>query len=502
MYGLKQRENLIPNTVNPSPDYFCTWQVQLYATNDGKPDIQRHAINETSLFGTDKPYGWAYFYEEARRDLIFVMDSSWDVPNDDKDNIFRGSHILNREKFPSFTGDGISPSESFGRLVGKMKSIGWKGLGGWVASQECERYLKDGDTDEFWRTRLKWANDAGMSYWKVDNGHKRANFDFRKKLAEDAHKVAPNLYLENAVNDNVIPYSDVFRTYDVPAIMSIPMTLGKIYDKRTVASPTAGFECLLNCEDEAYIAAALGFTMGIMRHPYTGCFMNGKADMSFPEMHRNIKTKQSEVTRAVHWHRIAPAFSFESRFMTCSDKMLHDTWNFEIPNDEIEEWWLTGSYFKNALSADNVLTMSAPAVICRNMELPKVEPRYDGEVPYVTASKNPNGVISVATLGRTHGRSYEIPKCDITIDGGTSDTFGIFGEYKNLIIKTSAYSPDSRILAQDLADDVSYDITESVKICEGSITIPGEIIHTVGTSAQPKDDTSEPGIIVKAVRSE
>ena len=87
MYRFEKRENLIPNTVNPSPDYYCTWQVQLYATNDGKPDIQRHAINETSLFDTDKPYGWAYFYEKARRDLIFVMDSSRDISSEDQEII-------------------------------------------------------------------------------------------------------------------------------------------------------------------------------------------------------------------------------------------------------------------------------------------------------------------------------------------------------------------------------------------------------------------------------
>ena len=77
-------KNYVPNTVNKSPDYYCTWQTQLYATNDGKPEMQKKAINERSLFDTSKPNGWAYFYENARRDLIFVLDSGWDVPYDDK----------------------------------------------------------------------------------------------------------------------------------------------------------------------------------------------------------------------------------------------------------------------------------------------------------------------------------------------------------------------------------------------------------------------------------
>ena len=36
--------NLIPNTVNMSPDYYCTWQTQLYATCDGKPAKQREIV--------------------------------------------------------------------------------------------------------------------------------------------------------------------------------------------------------------------------------------------------------------------------------------------------------------------------------------------------------------------------------------------------------------------------------------------------------------------------
>lgn len=61
------RRNLIPAVQNPSPDYYCTWQTQLYATSDGKPEKQRECICEKSLFDKEKPYGWAYFYETARR---------------------------------------------------------------------------------------------------------------------------------------------------------------------------------------------------------------------------------------------------------------------------------------------------------------------------------------------------------------------------------------------------------------------------------------------------
>ena len=76
------KRTFIPDTVSPSPDYYCTWQTQLYATSDGKPEGQRRCLSEKALFHPEKPYGWTGFYPQARKDLIFVMDDSWDVPSD------------------------------------------------------------------------------------------------------------------------------------------------------------------------------------------------------------------------------------------------------------------------------------------------------------------------------------------------------------------------------------------------------------------------------------
>ena len=98
---IKTKINLVPDITNPSPDYYCTWQTQLYATSDGKPPEQRKAICERSMFERKKPYGWSYFYEQARSDLLFIMDDSWDMPLSN-DEAYFGSLILNKEKFPSF----------------------------------------------------------------------------------------------------------------------------------------------------------------------------------------------------------------------------------------------------------------------------------------------------------------------------------------------------------------------------------------------------------------
>lgn len=489
----KTNINLIPDSQNVTPDYYCTWQTQLYATNDGKPKGQRAIIGEKALFSKEKPFGWAYFYEQVRKDLYIVMDDSWDVPPNG-DLSYCGSLILNGDKFPSFVKDSSDNTEAMKKLSDKIKDLGWKGLGCWVCSKESPRFKGDISREEYWIERLVQANKAGIAYWKVDWGDWGADAAFRKKLTELGRQYAPDLIIENAIVPEVIPFSDTFRTYDVPAIMSIPMTMEKIKSFTSVPEPKNGNMCLLNCEDEAYISAAGGFAMGIMRHPYNGAFVNGKADMSFPQIHRNLKTKIYEIIRAVRFHKLAPAYAFSGNELKISKDYLCDSWRFENAEEEIEAWWFDNpAVFENL--DDNVLKVKAPAVISRNTELPSVCRDDKGEAPFVVASRNPNGVYAVATLGRTVNRSYYIPKCDVTIDAEDSKTIGVFGEYKNLIIKTK-FTAIKYILIQDLADDSAYDVTDSVEIKDGEIIVCGDIISKTGTFSQPEEDTSEPGVVI------
>lgn len=482
--------NLIPNTTNPTPDYYCTWQTQLYATCDGKPSEQRKAICEKSLFDTEKPYGWAYFYEQARNDLLFIMDDSWDVPLNN-DTAYYGSLSLNEEKFPTFT---KNTDNALKPLVEKMKSLGWKGLGGWVCAQESPVFFNGKSVEEYWIERLKAMNDAGFSYWKVDWGNKSESHEFRKMLTDLARVYAPDLIVEHAVIPNIIPHCDTFRTYDVPAILSIPMTLEKLVTCSNVPQPIGENKGLINCEDEAYVAAAGGYAMGIMRHPYSGAFTDGRADMSFPEIHRNLKTKLYEVIRATRWHRMAPAFGGGN--FTASETTLSDTWKFEKIEEELENWWLGNPLICEYMNG-NVLTKSAPAAVARNTPLPTVMPDANGNVPYCVASRNPNGVYSVVTLGRTMGRTYHIPQCDVTVYPEDAHTIGVFGEYNTLSLQTNVTC--KRILAQDIAGTTAWDITEHVIKEPGKITIPGEWISLIGTLAQPQHDTSEPGVVLALI---
>lgn len=477
--------NLIPDTPNPTPDYYCTWQTQLFATCNGGPAEQRKAICEQSLFDPQKPYGWAYFYEKARGDLYLVMDDSWDVPPDN-DERYYGSLQLDKEKFPTFCNEEL-PLKG---LTEKVKALGWKGLGGWVCAQESPT-LQASSERTYWTERLQEMHRAGFAYWKVDWGEKCREPAFRKMLTELGRIHAPDLWIEHAKIRESLPHSDVFRTYDVPALLSIPMTLEKI--AALAPFPEAGEnKCLINCEDEAYIAAAGGFAMGIMRHPHVGPFADGRPDLSFPPLHRNLKTKLTEVLRALRWHRLAPAFAGGE--CVFSETILSDTWRFENREEEMELWWFDSPLIADCVM-DDAVTKSAPAAFARNTSLPRVEPDEKGLVPYCIAAAHPNGCYSIATLGRTAERSYFIPLCDITIAVGDADTIGIFGKYKSLRVETAR--PFTTVLLQDLAADTAVDITDKVSVSAGSLTLPGALLEQI--CALPEGDTSEPAAVMKLI---
>jgi hypothetical protein len=492
-------ENLIPNTVNPSPDYYCTWQTQLYATCDGKPAAQRAVIGERALFDSERPFGWAYFYPEVRSDLILVMDDSWDVPpSNDPD--YYGSLILDRAKFPRAWETAQSNAEALGNLVDRVRTLGWKGVGGWVCAQRSEKRSGYETVEDYWLACLREAHASGFAYWKVDWGRSAKDSAFRRMLTDQGHAHAPALVIEHAVTPQSIPYFDVFRTYDVPAIFSIPMTMEKLKDVLFVGTVQEGYAGLINCEDEAYMAAAGGFIMGIMRHPYNGDFVNGQPDPSFPSTHRNLKTKIYEVVRAARWHRIAPAFGVDCAHVQVSQTVLEDTWRFVDRESEIETWWLSNPLICDHM-VDGLVTLRAPAAIARNCELPCVEPDEKGQIPYVVAAKNPNGAFSVATLGRTRERDYHIPLCRVEVDVHDASIIGVFGDYATLTVHTDG-TQIIAVLAQDLAADRAWDITEDVKISENCITLTGDLIRRIGCFAQPDGDTSEPGIVLRIVRAD
>jgi hypothetical protein len=270
--------------------------------------------------------------------------------------------------------------------------------------------------------------------------------------------------------------------------MSIPMTMEKLAALLPM-NGAPGYPALVNCEDEVYIAAALGCTMGVMRHPMTGAMPDGCPDPSFPTIHRNLKTKMDEVTRAVRWHRIAPAFGLNGSETHIDPVLLTDTWHVVCRAEEVEAWW--------GWKDGDTVEKSAPARISRGLPLPEVVPDADGIVPYIAAAKYTDGTVSVATLGRTLGHQWITPRCHVTVQAGDAARMGVFGEYNSLTIHSTAIVPGCRILAQDLLADEAVDITDHVQIQPGVLTISGDLIHTVGTAAGHEGDTSEPGLVIE-----
>ncbi len=474
-------ENLIPTTPGKAPDYFCTWNVQGYALSYAKGKL-RNAMTESNMFGDGKYQNWVGFYPRIRSDLYFVMDDSWDVGFT---NFDYGADILNPERFPSFATSGTEP-EKLKKLNDAVQAKGWRAVGGWICANKAAAYTNVSD-QEFYAERLQWMNTAGWGYWKVDWGEHSKDANWRRQLTEWGHQYAPNLEVEQAMIWSCVPFADAFRTYDVEVITSIPVTLSRVCKGLPqVAEPNA--KAIINCEDEPVIGAALGCAIGIMRHPFAGNLPNGQQDEAFPPVTRDVKQSLNEVERGVLWHRVAPPFKVDGQ-VNIDPTNLTDTWYFQS-----REGWAT--------KAGKWSTNSAPARITRGgLPLPTVKV-VDGELPFVIASRNPNGAITIATLGRTictssTDRKYWTPLADITLDvGKLTGPIGIFGYYKSLTLTFDAPLTGRTILAQDILDTQAKDITAQVIIQGNTVKLPGKLIEQIGLAKATSGDKSDPGLVI------
>ncbi|WP_265594226.1 hypothetical protein [Haloferula sp. BvORR071] len=440
-------------------------------------------MTEENMFGSGKYQNWTGFYPRIRSDLYFVMDDSWDV---DFKNYDYGADLLNPARFPTYASSGTE-QEKFRKLNAAVQAKGWRAVGGWIAANKAKAYQDMSDHD-FYAERLKWMEAAGWGYLKVDWGSNSKSEKWRRQLTEWGHQYAPNIYVEQAMIWSCVPFSDVFRTYDIEAITSIPVTLSRVCDGiKQVAEP--GAKGLINCEDEPVIGAALGCAIGIMRHPFVGNLPDGQQDYAFPPVARDLKRCVNEVERAVLWHRVAPPFRVDGQ-ANIDDVKLNDSWCFQE-----REGWSTktpGKWSRN----------SAPARITRGgLPLPTVKVE-SGEAPFVIASRHPNGVLTVATLGRTicaspTDRKYGTPLADITLEAGKlTDPIGIFGHYQTLTLSFDTPMKGRKVLAQDILDHQAKDITAQVVIKDNTITLPGKLIDRIGLEKADHGDKSDPGMVI------
>jgi len=488
--------NLVPNPPATAPNYFCTWSVQNYMYGQGLASLDPaileggsgsnlawQSLTEVAVFG---PKGWANeFYPRVRKDLYFLLDDGYYAAD-------AASMELSPRKFPSLTGD---PAERLGTVRSKLEAAGWRGLGLWTrhtpsAADKIEPLLRR-------------SLSAAVKYWKIDGG----DGDFSVQALKQ--KEYPALILEHVSGEgpfngdwakdgrfgvqpwgsgrlNILKQTDVFRTYDVSTLLSVPSTLDRVAQLLDGAQGHPEVTGLLNCEDEVSIAATLGCTMGIMRHPLVGLRPSGDPDVFFAGP-RQAKRRMDEVVRALHWQRIAEPYGAGLGYVKLDDAALTDDWVFQRG-----ETWDTEVIGKE-------VRQGAPARVSRNLPLPTV--RSEGTPPFVIAGRFPNGAVAVCTLERTaKDKAWFMPPADVTLGAaGTRGPFGIFGHYRTLTLNLDRPLAGRRVFAQDLAGEKAIDVTRRVRIHGSALTIPGPVIDEIGRRDGTPADLSDPGMVLAIV---
>lgn len=535
--------SLVPTTPSQAPDYYCTWNLQGYVASHafgrGSNDL-RAEMNEDNLFGTHKVYakdasktidgavytvdsryqGWLNHFPSIRQDLLFVVDDSWDIPagsnskrphGSNYDNEYLAMLTLDQTRFPSFSGSDV---ERMTGLVNAVKEIGWKGLGGWICAQNpiclTKKYTGMKNTfenskkwtvkqeEKYWKQRLEESQKSGFHYWKLDWGNKDRDDVFRRNLSKWGREVAPDVIIEHASFQDggphkpyYIAFSEVLRTYDVNGNLSQAQTISRIAEVLSKGVAEIEGWSIINCEDEAYIAAGLGCAIGIMRHPYVGPYPNGNADGIFDGGTRFMKNRLNEVVRAVRWHRIAVPFSADGKY-TVSEDTLFD-------------------------SETQGRSYEAPALVSRRLPLPEITgiDAFNEKRPYVLASLYDNECTAVTTINRNIDGEYQQQKVDVKVQPKRWDRkVGIFGHYQTLTLAYQNGLPKGnfKVFAQDLASDenpqeIPYRKTVDGRgiilsgitienLCKGNEYAYTEVPHIEG---HDYSDRSDPGIVLLIV---
>jgi len=446
---------------------------------DSGSSLAHDSMSEEVLFGKN---GWAAdFFPRIRNDLYLLLDDGWEVGG-------TATFELDVKKFPSFTG---TSSQRLQKLNDAVRKAGWRSTALWC------RNTPGGDADH---QLEEISHSAGIPYWKIDIGDPAFHLI---QLRNEARipLTLEHVHGESPVNGNwrkdgrfgtqpwgsrrqaILKNTDIYRTYDVTSILSLPTTLDRVAEMLRGADGHPEIHGLLNVEDEVYIAAALGCTMGILRHPMQGMRPGTDADLFFNGP-RQAKKRMDEVVRSLRWQRIASPFSPGKGHVTISDERLTDSWTFE-----------RGQTWQNDIVGMRV-NQSAPAVIARNIAMPRVE--SNSEKPFVFAAAFPNGAVAIAAQERTTiGRGWYMPSCDVTMSvADAPGPFGIFGDFNRLTLTFNKPLQQKRIMAQDLAANHSVDITANVQIRGNEISIPSTLIRRVGLQAATPGDISSPGMIV------
>jgi len=500
--------NILQNTNQSMPvsDYFCTWSAQtrwaLPPGTDLNAAQMRDRLNEDFLFGES---GLLHSFDpEVRKGLIVVLDDGWDVPVGSApsvDGTVFGSLMVDQEKFPHCTG---TPAEGLCWLSQKVQSLGYAGLGLWVAVQisslSGDVPLSDQEIFEYWAERARWCYQAGVLYWKCDWGN-RDCAHMRRLMTRAVKQYAPNLLIEHlypirGVLDTELPrdledaehmqyaednfrISDVQRTYDVALEFGNACTVHRLDRLASLPLPAPEKGCLglLNVEDALYAAPGCGSAVGVMRV---------RLDHLGPRYLRS--SQMTEVKRLLAWHKIAPPFCLSGLPFHRSEQRLTDTYIFP---EDFHGW---------PDMKGQTISQSAPAALSFNLPLPHAQPDEQGAVPYLLACRHPqSGAAALSMLPRTlPGQLYYSPRSVVSLSGLSADApVALFGQTGGAHLHFDRPLEGMRVFAQDLASDQAVDVTDRITLTDHSLFIPGQLIDALCAPNQPQGDVSSPAVVIR-----
>jgi hypothetical protein len=490
--GRKTGENLIPETPSGTPNYWCTWAIQNYMyghrlqelrpeilEGDSGSRLAHNAMNEQALLGRN---GWANtFFTRIRKDLYLMLDDGWESGG-------TATFELDAAKFPSFSG---SPAKRLAGLNKAIQNANWRGAALWC------RNTPGGEQDEHLEML---SQEADVHYWKIDIGdpafhlvdvrrsnHTRLQFEhvhgeppLNGDWRRDGRFGAQSWHSRRL---QILSHTDVYRTYDVTSILSLPTTLDRLAEMLKGAQGHTDVRALLNVEDEVYVAAVMGCTMGILRHPLQGLRPAADTDLFFNGP-RQAKRRMDEVIRALRWQRIAPPFAAGIGTVEVSDEVLTDSWTFERG----QTW--------DADLVGQTAHQGAPACIARNIDLPRVI--STGEKPFVFASRFTNGAVAIGMLERTRpSQAWYMPSANVELHvGNAPGPFGVFGSCRTLTLIFDKPLSSKRILAQDLADDEALDVTDHVRMDGQRLQLTETDLRSFGLRSVSSGDLSSPGLLL------
>ena len=505
---LADAPNLVPTAPATAANYWCTWYAQNYWQQRGGEITDFKAINNPNAREEltyhhlyNEKEGWvANYLPRGRSDFFFLIDHGWQTKQKSERTVPGAKPFFSLQIDPRDFEEyaDAAPEEALRLFNEEIISRGWRGLGIWVRGTV---------TEEAARTFVKWSKHAGVLYWKIDGGGTQHFHSFKIK-----QEIYPELQLEyitgcGPLNGNewpvqdsypsvyakpghflkVLQNSDTFRTYDAAPILVTTTTIRRVHDILMHTRNDPRYISILNVQDDSQVAAGLGCLIASKRHPnYMERTYKGEDFHHQIRGKRMIQKRMNEIERFGRWQRIAPAFAAGVGSYASSTRELIDAY----PHTKADTW------FKPAYG--KIVYQSAPAIMARNIPLPQV--LSDGDPPYVMASAYPNGPVAIATEGRVKPEDqWYHPRAKIQVQiKDPAQPIGIFGHYRELILEfAQPLQGVKKVWAQDLLAEQATDIKNKVTIKGNTLTIPGELIDKIGTSAGDKGDISVPGLVLQ-----